>query len=179
MNGYNFTDHVRHSLAYAREEAVRLHHEYVGTEHLLLGLLRVEGVGMRVLTEADVDPDAVRAIVEDTVKTGRAMQPTGLDLPYTSRAKKVLELSMSEARAFNHSYVGTEHLLLGLLAEEKGIAAHVLMEVGLTLETARQQVAQLLGAAAPQSGERLPRRPRAPGPRQSCSHCIIETARRR
>ncbi|MDH3369631.1 MAG: NDP-hexose 4-ketoreductase, partial [Gemmatimonadota bacterium] len=127
MNGYNFTDRVRKVLQMAREEAARLHHEYVGTEHILLGLIREgEGVAAAVLTNLSVDLDEIQQKIEETVKKGKAPAPEGPDLPYTSRAKKVLELAMSEARELNHSYVGTEHLLLGLLREEKGIAAQVL-----------------------------------------------------
>src|ERR1700680_4073931 len=134
MNGYNFTERVRKVLAMAREEAARLHHEYVGTEHILLGLIREgEGVAAAVLQNMSVDLDEIQQKIEDTVKKGKAAQTTGPDLPYTSRAKKVLELAMSEARELNHSYVGTEHLLLGLLREEKGIGAHVLAHSGVTL----------------------------------------------
>src|SRR5215212_969923 len=99
MNGYNFTERVRKVLAMAREEAARLHHEYVGTEHLLLGLLREgEGVASAVLHNLLADPDEVEARIHETLKKGKAAQTTGPDLPYTSRAKKVLELAMSEAR---------------------------------------------------------------------------------
>jgi ATP-dependent Clp protease ATP-binding subunit ClpC len=114
MNGYNFTERVRKVLAMAREEAARLHHEYVGTEHILLGLIREgEGVAAAVLQNLSVDLDDIQQKIEETVKKGKAATATGPDLPYTSRAKKVLELAMSEARELNHSYVGTEHLLLG------------------------------------------------------------------
>src|SRR5678816_407345 len=132
MNGYNFTERVRKVLAMAREEAARLHHEYVGTEHILLGLIREgEGVAATVLQNLSVELDDIQQKIEETVKKGKAGQTTGPDLPYTSRAKKVLELAMSEARELNHSYVGTEHLLLGLLREEKGIAAQVLTDAGV------------------------------------------------
>jgi len=132
MNGYNFTERVRKVLAMAREEAARLHHEYVGTEHILLGLIREgEGVAAAVLQNLSVDLDEIQQKIEETVKKGKAAQATGPDLPYTSRAKKVLELAMAEARELNHSYVGTEHLLLGLLREEKGIAAQVLTDTGV------------------------------------------------
>ena len=138
MNGYNFTERVRKVLAMAREEAARLHHEYVGTEHILLGLIREgEGVAAAVLQNLSVDLDEMQQKIEETVKKGKAVQATGPDLPYTSRAKKVLELAMSEARELNHSYVGTEHLLLGLLREEKGIAAQVLTDAGVNLDAAR------------------------------------------
>ena len=153
MNGYNFTERVRRVLQMAREEAQRLHHEYVGTEHILLGLIREgEGVAAAVLQNLNVDLDEVQQKIEETVKKGKAVQATGPDLPYTSRAKKVLELSMSEARELNHSYVGTEHLLLGLLREEKGIAAQVLTESGVNLDAARTETLRLLGTEMPQQG---------------------------
>jgi ATP-dependent Clp protease ATP-binding subunit ClpC len=166
MNGYNFTDRVRKVLQMAREEAARLHHEYVGTEHILLGLIREgEGVAAAVLTNLNVDLDEIQQRIEETVKKGKAPAPEGPDLPYTSRAKKVLELAMSEARELNHSYVGTEHLLLGLLREEKGIAAQVLSDSGVSLEQARAETLRLLGSdmpasakgGAPQAGTPTPR----------------------
>src|SRR6478672_11285121 len=113
MNGYNFTDRVRKVLQMAREEAARLHHEYVGTEHILLGLIREgEGVAAAVLTNLNVDLEDIQQKIEETVKKGKAAAAAGPDLPYTSRAKKVLELAMTEARELNHSYVGTEPLRL-------------------------------------------------------------------
>ena len=157
MNGYNFTERVRKVLQMAREEAQRLHHEYVGTEHILLGLIREgEGVAAAVLENLNVDLDEVQQKIEETVKKGKAVQATGPDLPYTSRAKKVLELAMSEARELNHSYVGTEHLLLGLLREEKGIAAQVLTEAGVNLDAARTETLRLLGTEMPQQGGAAP-----------------------
>ncbi len=150
MNGYNFTDRVRKVLQMAREEAARLHHEYVGTEHILLGLIREgEGVAAAVLTNLNVDLEDIQQKIEETVKKGKAAAAAGPDLPYTSRAKKVLELAMSEARELNHSYVGTEHLLLGLLREEKGIAAQVLTDAGVNLEQARAETLRLLGSEMP------------------------------
>ena len=146
MNGYNFTERVRKVLQMAREEAQRLHHEYVGTEHILLGLIREgEGVAAAVLQSLSVDLDDVQQRIEETVKKGKAGQTMAPDLPYTSRAKKVLELAMSEARELQHSYVGTEHLLLGLLREEKGIAAQVLTDAGVNLDAARAETLRLLG----------------------------------
>src|SRR6195952_1285774 len=151
MNGYNFTERVRKVLAMAREEAARLHHEYVGTEHILLGLIREgEGVAASVLQNLSVDLDEVQQRIEEQVKKGKAATATGPDLPYTSRAKKVLELAMAEARELNHSYVGTEHLLLGLLREEKGIAAQVLTDAGVNLEAARAETLRILGTEMPQ-----------------------------
>ncbi len=152
MNGYNFTDRVRKVLQMAREEAARLHHEYVGTEHILLGLIREgEGVAAAVLTNLNVDLEEIQQKIEETVKKGKAAAAAGPDLPYTSRAKKVLELAMTEARELNHSYVGTEHLLLGLLREEKGIAAQVLTDAGVNLEQSRAETLRLLGSDMPQA----------------------------
>jgi ATP-dependent Clp protease ATP-binding subunit ClpC len=143
---YNFTDRVRKVLAMAREEAIRLQHDYVGTEHILLGLMREgEGVAAAVLTNLSVDLEQVHERVEDSVRTGKATIALG-ELPYTSRAKKVLEFAMAEARELNHSYVGTEHLLLGLLREEKGIAAQVLNSMGVSLEEARAETLKVLGS---------------------------------
>jgi len=165
MNGYNFTDRVRKVLQMAREEAARLHHEYVGTEHILLGLIREgEGVAAAVLSNLSVDLEEIQQKIEDSVKKGKAAAAAGPDLPYTSRAKKVLELAMSEARELNHSYVGTEHLLLGLLREEKGIAAQVLTDVGVNLEQARAETLRLLGSEIPQP---QPGQPPAQAPQKS------------
>jgi ATP-dependent Clp protease ATP-binding subunit ClpC len=143
---YNFTDRVRKVLAMAREEAIRLQHDYVGTEHILLGLIREgEGVASAVLQTLSVDLDQIHERVEESVRKGKATISLG-ELPYTSRAKKVLEFAMAEARDFNHSYVGTEHLLLGLLREEKGIAAQVLNSLGVTLDEAREETLKVLGS---------------------------------
>jgi ATP-dependent Clp protease ATP-binding subunit ClpC len=137
----------------AREEAQRLKHEYVGTEHILLGLIREgEGVAAAVLQNLSVDLDEIQQKIEETVKKGKAAAATGPDLPYTSRAKKVLELAMGEARDLSHGYVGTEHLLLGLLREEKGIAAQVLSDAGVNLDAAKAETLRLLGTEMPQAG---------------------------
>ena len=166
MNGYNFTDRVRKVLQMAREEAARLHHEYVGTEHILLGLIREgEGVAAAVLTNLNVDLEDIQQKIEETVKKGKAAAAAGPDLPYTSRAKKVLELAMTEARELNHSYVGTEHLLLGLLREEKGIAAQVLTDAGVNLEQSRAETLRLLGSDMPQASAGAAAASRAPRPR--------------
>jgi ATP-dependent Clp protease ATP-binding subunit ClpA len=150
MNGYNFTERTRKVLGMAREEASRLRHEYVGTEHILLGLIREgDGVAATVLQNLNVDLDDMAFLVEQTVKKGPLGTTTGPDLPYTSRAKKVLELSMKNARDLHHSYVGTEHLLLGLLAEQKGIAAQVLTDRGVTLDTASAETVRILGSEMP------------------------------
>jgi ATP-dependent Clp protease ATP-binding subunit ClpC len=164
---YNFTDRVRKVLAMAREETIRLEHDYIGTEHILLGLIREgEGVAAAVLTNLSVDLEQVQERVEESVRRGKATIALG-ELPYTSRAKKVLEFAMAEARDFGHSYVGTEHLLLGLLREEKGIAAEVLGQLGVSLEDARRETAKLLGSEPPaprlsRSMEEAPDLPRSP-----------------
>ena len=146
MNGYNFTERLRRVLALSREEAHRLGHEYVGTEHFLLGLVAEgEGGATAMLESLGVNCGAMKALVEQTVKTGSKSGWPGSDLPYTSRAKKVLEFAMSEARAHNHSYVGTEHLVLGVLREEKGIGAQALADAGLRLPEARAEMLRLLG----------------------------------
>ncbi len=150
---YNFTDRVRKVLAMAREEAVRLQHDYVGTEHILLGLIREgEGVAAAVLMNLNVDLDQVQERTEEQVRKGKAGATMG-ELPYTSRAKKVLEFAVAEAREMSHSYVGTEHLLLGLLREEKGVAAQVLESLGVTLEQAREHTLKLLGTEMPSQGQ--------------------------
>ena len=146
---YNFTDRVRKVLAMARGEAIRLQHDYVGTEHILLGLIREgEGVAAAVLMNLNVDLEQIHERIEDSVRKGKATIALG-ELPYTSRAKKVLEYAMAEARELNHSYVGTEHLLLGLLREEKGIAAQVLTDAGVNLEQSRAETLRILGTEMP------------------------------
>jgi ATP-dependent Clp protease ATP-binding subunit ClpC len=145
MNGYNFTERVRATLGKAREQAVALGREYVGTEHILLALFQSEGVGAVALQNMGVDGAHAAELVASSVEMSPAEPTRGPDAPYTSGSKKVLELSMSEARAMNHSYVGTEHLLLGLLAEGGGIAAQVLHQLGVSLEDARHQVLAILG----------------------------------
>jgi ATP-dependent Clp protease ATP-binding subunit ClpC len=156
MNGYNFSDRVRKVLQLAREEAARLHHEYVGTEHILLAIIREgEGVAAAVLTNLNVDLEEIQQKIEETVKKGKAAAAAGPDLPYTSRAKKVLEFAMSEARELNHAYVGTEHLLLGVLREETGIGGQVLTDAGVTLQQARAETLRLLGSEMPSGPTRL------------------------
>ncbi len=141
----NFTDRVRKVLSMAREEATRLRHDYVGTEHILLGLIREgEGVAAAILTNLNVDLEELRGRVEERVDPGRSDMSAD-EVPYTTRAKKVLEFSVAEARSLKHSYVGTEHLLLGLLREEKGVAAQVLEETGATIDLARNETIRLLG----------------------------------
>ena len=139
-------DRVRKVLAMAREEAIRLQHDYINTEHLLLGLVREgEGVAAAVLNNLNADLDIVQEKVEENVRRGKATIAMG-ELPYTSRANAVLELAADEARGLRHGYIGTEHLLLGLLREEKGIAAEVLGSMGVVLEDARRETLKLLGS---------------------------------
>ena len=141
-----FTDRARKVMALANQEAQRFNHEYIGTEHILLGLVKEgSGVGATVLKNLDVDIKKLRFAVEKLVKSGPDMVTMG-KLPQTPKAKKVIEYAIEEARALNHNYVGTEHILLGLLRESDGIAAQVLMNLGLKLEDVRQEVLNLLGA---------------------------------
>ena len=141
-----FTDRARKVMALANQEAQRFNHEYIGTEHILLGLVKEgSGVGATVLKNLDVDIKKLRLEVEKLVKSGPDMVTMG-KLPQTPKAKKVIEYAIEEARALNHNYVGTEHILLGLLRESEGIAAQVLMNLGLKLEDVRQEVLNLLGA---------------------------------
>ncbi|MBC8378758.1 MAG: ATP-dependent Clp protease ATP-binding subunit [Planctomycetes bacterium] len=141
-----FTDRARKVMALANQEAQRFNHEYIGTEHILLGLVKEgSGVGANVLKNLDVDIKKLRLEIEKLVKSGPDMVTMG-KLPQTPRAKKVIEYAIEEARSLNHNYVGTEHILLGLLRETEGIAAQVLMNLGLKLEDVRQEVLNLLGA---------------------------------
>jgi len=141
-----FTERARKVIALANQEAQRFNHEYVGTEHMLLGLVKEgSGVGANVLKNLGVDLQKVRLEVEKLVKAGPDMVTMG-KLPKTPRAKKVIEYSIEEARNLNHNYVGTEHILLGLLREQDGVAAQVLMNLGLKLEDVREEVLNLLGA---------------------------------
>ena len=140
-----FTDRARKVMQLANQEAQRFNHEYIGTEHILLGLVKEgSGVAANVLKNLDVDLRKIRIEVEKIVQTGPDMVTMG-KLPQTPRAKKVIEYAMDEARNLNHNYVGTEHLLLGLLREQEGVAAQVLMNLGLKLEDVRDEVLNLLG----------------------------------
>ncbi|MFO0956669.1 MAG: ATP-dependent Clp protease ATP-binding subunit [Isosphaeraceae bacterium] len=140
-----FTDRARKVMQLANQEAQRFNHEYVGTEHVLLGLVKEgSGVAANVLKNLDVDLRKIRVEVEKIVQSGPDMVTMG-KLPQTPRAKKVIEYAIEEARNLNHNYVGTEHLLLGLLREQEGVAAQVLMNLGLKLEEVREEVLNLLG----------------------------------
>ncbi|MEQ9411697.1 MAG: ATP-dependent Clp protease ATP-binding subunit [Fuerstiella sp.] len=140
-----FTDRARKVMQLANQEAQRFNHEYIGTEHILLGLVKEgSGVAANVLKNLDVDLRKIRIEVEKIVQTGPDMVTMG-KLPQTPRAKKVIEYAMEEARNLNHNYVGTEHLLLGLLREQEGVAAQVLMNLGMKLDDVRDEVLNLLG----------------------------------
>src|SRR5215813_2835014 len=147
-----FTDRARKVMQLANQEAQRFNHEYIGTEHILLGLVKEgSGVAANVLKNLDIDLRKIRLEVEKTVQTGQATEMVTMGkLPQTPRAKKVIEYSIEEARNLNHNYVGTEHLLLGLLREQDGVAAQVLMNLGVKLEEVREEVLNLLGAGMEQ-----------------------------
>ncbi len=136
----NFTPRAQQVLALARKEAERFNHNYIGTEHLLLGLIKLgQGVAVNVLQKMGLDLETVRMAVEKRVGTGPETKMIG-NVPYTPRVRKVLALAQREAKALNHSYVGTEHILLGLLREGEGIAAEVLRDLEVDIERARQEV---------------------------------------
>ena len=146
-----FTDRARRAVQLAQEQARLLDHNYVGTEHLLLGLLREgEGVAAGALASMGISLEAVRAQVEETI--GHGQTTPGAHIPFTPRAKKVLELSRREALQLGHNYVGTEHLLLGLLREGEGLAAQVLAGFGADHDRVREQVLRLLTGDSPQPG---------------------------
>src|SRR5690349_21329052 len=143
-----FTDRARRVVVLAQEEARMLSHNYIGTEHILLGLIHEgEGVAAKALESLDISLEAVRAQVEEIIGQGQ-QAPSG-HIPFTPRAKKVLELSLREALQLGHTYIGTEHILLGLLHEGEGVAAQVLAELGPGLNEIRQKVLEL----APGPGE--------------------------
>src|SRR2546429_21828 len=148
-----FTDRARKVMQLANQEAQRLNHEYIGTEHILLGLVKEgSGVAANVLKNLDIDLRKIRLEVEKLVQSSPEVGTPG-KLPQTPRAKKVIEYSIEEARNLNHNYVGTEHLLLGLLREQEGVAAQVLMNLGLKLEDVREEVLNLLGHNMPNESE--------------------------
>jgi ATP-dependent Clp protease ATP-binding subunit ClpC len=138
-----FTQRARRVVVLAQEEARLLNHNYIGTEHILLGLIREgEGVAAKALESLGISLDAVRQQVETIIGPGQ-QAPSG-HIPFTPRAKKVLELSLREAQQLGHNYIGTEHILLGLIREGSGVAAQVLVKLGADLNRTRQQVVQLL-----------------------------------
>ncbi|MDD2710473.1 MAG: ATP-dependent Clp protease ATP-binding subunit [Verrucomicrobiae bacterium] len=149
----NLTPRAQQVLVLARKEADRFNHNYVGTEHLLLGIIKLgQGVAVNVLQRLGVEIEAVRMEVEKQVGTGPEQKMVG-NIPFTPRVKKVLALAGKEAKALNHSYVGTEHILLGLLREGEGVAARVLKTLEVDIEKARQEILRELGAEAPPPGE--------------------------
>jgi len=145
-----FTDRARRVVVLAQEESRLLGHLHIGTEHLLLGLVREdEGIAAQALTALEIDLDAVRARVEGMI--GRGPGQSQGHIPFTPRAKKVLEMSLREALQLGHNYIGTEHILLGLLREGQGVACQVLMSEGVTLPVARQEVIGLLATMGQES----------------------------
>jgi ATP-dependent Clp protease ATP-binding subunit ClpC len=171
-----FTDRSRRVVVLAQEEARLLNHDYIGTEHILLGLIREgQGVAAAALDSLGVSGEAVRQRVQEIIGAGDAV-PTG-PIPFTPRAKKVLELALREAQKLGHSYIGTEHLLLGLIREGEGVAAQVLEELGAELNRVRQEVIQLVAggveleatAAPAPDPEAMPLCPR-------CRRSLAETA---
>ncbi len=148
-----FTERARKVIILAKEEAKRFNHDYIGTEHILLGLVREgEGVAASVLEKMGLSLENIRLEIEKLVQPGPTTQIIG-DLPFTPRAKKALELAAEEARALGHNYIGTEHLLLGLIREEEGVASQVLMNLGLDLETVRNKILEVLGSELPGFGQ--------------------------
>jgi ATP-dependent Clp protease ATP-binding subunit ClpC len=144
-----FTERARKVIILAKEEARRFNHDYIGTEHILLGLIREgEGVASTVLQKLGLSLENIRIEVEKLVQPGPTTQIIG-DIPFTPRAKKALELAAEEARSLGHNYIGTEHLLLGLIREGEGIASQVLLNLGLDLNSVRSEVMELLGSALP------------------------------
>ncbi|MBF0594840.1 MAG: ATP-dependent Clp protease ATP-binding subunit [Candidatus Omnitrophica bacterium] len=144
-----FTERARKVIVFAKEEARRFNHDYIGTEHLLLGLIREgEGVASAVLQKLGLDLESIRIEVEKLVQPGPQTQVVG-DIPFTPRSKKALELAAEEARALGHNYIGTEHLLLGLVKEGEGMAYRVLLNLGLDLGKLRNEVMELLGSGIP------------------------------
>jgi ATP-dependent Clp protease ATP-binding subunit ClpC len=148
-----FTDRARRVVVLAQEEARMLNHNYIGTEHILLGLIHEgEGVAAKALESLGISLEAVRSQVEEIIGQGQAA-PTG-HIPFTPRAKKVLELSLREALQLGHNYIGTEHILLGLIREGEGVAAQVLQKLGAEFERVRQVVIELLdGYSGEESAE--------------------------
>ncbi len=140
-----FTERAKHVVSAAREEATRLNSEYVRTEHILLGLCREpEGIAARALENLGVDIEALALEIEQQCQRGTATV-SGDEIAFTPRAKKVLELAVEEARRFNHSYIGTEHILLGLIKEGEGIAAKVLQDMKIDLGRVQAEIIRLLG----------------------------------
>ena len=172
-----FTDRARRVVVLAQEEARLLNHSYIGTEHILLGLIHEgEGVAAKALESLGISLEAVRSQVEEIIGQGGS-SPSG-HIPFTPRAKKVLELSLREALQLGHNYIGTEHILLGLIREGEGVAAQVLVKLGADLSRVRQQVIQLLSGYQGPAGS-APVAPAAPSRRQPASAPPARRATRR
>ncbi len=154
MNMFSrFTERARKVIILAKEEAKRFNHDYIGTEHILLGLIKEgEGVAAAVLQNLGLSLETIRLEVEKLVQPGPPTVVSG-DIPFTPKAKKVIELATDEARNLGHNYIGTEHLLLGLIREGEGVANQVLTNLGLDLNKVRQEVMSLLGSATPGFGQ--------------------------
>jgi ATP-dependent Clp protease ATP-binding subunit ClpC len=149
-----FTEQARRVIVLAQDEARAFKHNYIGTEHLLLGLLREEGLAVQALESLDITVEEVRAHVARIV--GRGVEVTTGQVPFKPRTKKVLELALREAISLGHNYVGTEHILLGIVRENEGVAARILRDFGADAETVRAQVEEIL--------EHPPGKPRVPSP---------------
>jgi ATP-dependent Clp protease ATP-binding subunit ClpA len=159
-----FTDRARKVMQLASQQAQRFNHEYIGTEHILLGLIEEgSGVAANVLKNLDIEPRNVRREIEKIIQSGPDMVSMG-KLPQTPRAKKVIEYAIEEARNLRNNYVGTEHLLLGLVREDEGVAAQVLINLGASLPEIRAQVQQLLGIIPDEPVRHLPKRTAEPAP---------------
>ncbi|MEO2148661.1 MAG: Clp protease N-terminal domain-containing protein, partial [bacterium] len=142
-----FTDRARKVMTLARKEAEHFQHDFIGTEHILLGLVQEgSGVASTALKNLHVDIGKIRAEIEKQVQSGHGMAHHGKQLPFTPRAKRVLELCSEAAKELRHNYIGTEHLLLGMIREEQGLAASVLKELGVSLDDVRTEVLEILGA---------------------------------
>lgn len=172
----NFTPRAQQALGLARQEASRFNHHFIGTEHVLLGLIKLgQGTAVNVLGNMGLDPETVRREVEKQVGTGPEEKKTG-HIPYTPRVKKVLALAAKEAKALNHTYVGTEHILLGLLREGDGVAARVLKGLDVDIEVTRQHILRELDPNFPAAaGETTPSQ--KPESRKPPSHAVDLTKR--
>ena len=161
-----FSERARRVLSLAQEEAQRFNHNYIGTEHILLGLVReTEGVAARVLSGLGVDLNKVRSAVEFII--GRGEKPAQGEIGLTPRAKKVVELAVDEARRMNHTYIGTEHLLIGLLREGEGVAAGVLESLGITLRKSARKPTASSVVPPPGAARKVPAPASAPQPSTS------------
>jgi ATP-dependent Clp protease ATP-binding subunit ClpC len=156
-----FTEPARQVVVLAQDEARALHHNYIGTEHLLLGLLREErGLAARVLASVDIGLEPVREKVRAIIGEGDGVTPG--QIPFTPRAKKVLELGLRESQALNHEFIGTEHLLLGITREEDGVAMRILGELGAGAERVQRETLRMLGGMPPGAMTFGPGRPTLP-----------------